>query len=79
MTPTIINPSLYYCFEDDQLVGMIESCIDDLVIAETSEWLSHSDATLGRLEANVNLRAPFTFAGMHITQSDNIYQLGQVF
>ena len=47
---TIIYPSLYCQFEDNQLVGINGSCVDDLLRAERDEWQTHSDAALERRE-----------------------------
>ena len=46
MTSTIIDPSLYCQFEDDKLVGINGSYVDDLPRAGKDEWQTHSDATL---------------------------------
>ena len=37
-----------------------------------SEWQTHSDATLERFETTGNQQTPLKFAGMHITEYDNI-------
>ena len=73
MTPTIIYPSLYCQFEDNQLVGINGSYVDGLPRPGTDEWQTHSDATLERFETSGNKKAPFTFAGMHITDSENMH------
>ena len=75
MTPIIIDPSLYCQFEDDQIVGINGSYVDDLLQAGTNEQQTHADATFERFETTGNQQAPFTFAGMHITESDNIYHI----
>ena len=62
MTPTIINPFLFCKFEDDQLVGINGSYVDDFLRAGTDDWQIHSDATLERLETTGNQQAPFTIA-----------------
>ena len=72
MNPTIIDPSLYGTFDDDQLLGINGSYVNDLLRAGTDEWKTHSDAIFERFETTKNQQAPFTFAGMHITESDNI-------
>ena len=38
---------------------------------------NYSDATLERVETTRNQQAPFTFAGMHITEFDNMYHIDQ--
>ena len=72
MTLTIINPSLYCQFEDDQLVGMYENFVDDFLRAGADEWKTHSNATLERFEPTGNQQISFTFSGIHITESDNM-------
>ena len=48
MTPTIIDPFLYWQFEDNQHVEIYGRYVDDLVQAGTKEKKAHSDATLER-------------------------------
>ena len=79
MTLTTINLSLYCQFEDDQHVGINGGYADDLLRARTYEWEIHSDATPERFERTGNQQATFTFAEMHITESDNMYQIDQDF
>ena len=79
MTPTIIDPSLYCQFEDDQLFGINGSYVDDLLRAGADEWQTHSDATLERFETTRNQQASFIFAEMHITESGNMYHIDQDF
>ena len=66
---TLIDISLYWQFEDEQLLGINASSIDDLLRAGADGWQTHSDATLERSETTRNQQAPFTSAGMHITES----------
>ena len=68
MTPTTIDPSLYYQFEDDRLVWINGIYVDDLLRAGKDEWKTHSDAILERFEITGNQQVPFTFAGMNITE-----------
>ena len=77
MTTTIIDPSLYCQFEDEQLVGINGGYVDNFPRAETDEWQTHSHATLERLENNREQQAPCTFAGMNITEYDNMYCFNQ--
>ena len=77
MIPTIIDSSLYCQFEDNQLEGINGSYVDDLLRAGTDEWQTHSDATLERFKTTGNQQAPFTFAGMHTTESDNTHHIDQ--
>ena len=79
MTPAIINPSLYFQFEDDQLVRALGIYVGDLLRAETNDWQTHLDSTFERFETIGNQQAPFTFAGIHITESDNKYTIDQDF
>ena len=79
MTHTIIDPSLYYQLEDDKLVRINGVYVSDLLRAETDERQTHSDATLERFETAENQQTPFTFAGMHITEYDNMYHIDQDF
>ena len=77
MTSVIVDPSLYCYFEDDQLILINWSYVDDLLRAGTDEWQTHSDATHERFETIGKQQVPFTFAGMHITESDNMYHRDQ--
>ena len=79
MIPTIIDPSLYCQSEDNRLMRIKGSYVDDLLRAGTNEWQIHSDATLERFEKSGNQQAPFTFAVMHITESENTYHIDQDF
>ena len=79
MTPKIIDRSLYCQFEDDQLVGINGSYVDDLLRAGTDEWKNYSDATLERFETTGSQQAPSIFAGMHITESENMFHIDQDF
>ena len=60
-------------------MGISEDYVDDLLRAGTNEWQTHSDATLERSDTTGNQQEPFNFAGMHITESDNIYHTDQDF
>ena len=40
---------------------------------------NHSDATFERFETAGNQQAPFIFAGIHITESDNLYHIDRDF
>ena len=77
MIPTIIDPCLYFQFEDEQLVGINGSEVDDLLRAGTNERRTYSDYTLERFETIGNQQAPFTFAGIYIIESDNMYHIDQ--
>ena len=44
-------------------------------VQEQNRGQTHSDATLERLETTGNQQAPFIFAVMHITESDNMYHI----
>ena len=79
MSPPIIDPSLNFQFEDDQLVGSNGSYVDDIFRQGTDEWQTHSDATLERFETTGNQQEPFAFAWMHITESHNVYNIEQDF
>ena len=79
MISTIIDPSLYWQFEYDKLVGINESYVDDLLRAGTNEWQTDSDATLERFETTGNQQAPFIFAGIYIIESDKMYHIDQGF
>ena len=72
MDPKIIDPSLYCQFEDDQLVRNNRNYDDVFLRAGTDEWETRLDATLERLETTGNQQAQFTFAGMHISESDDM-------
>ena len=60
-------------------MGTNESYVDDLLRVETNEWQTHSDATLERLESAGNQKESFTFAGIHITEPDNLYHIDDYF
>ena len=77
MKPIIIDPSLYCQFEDEEFVRINGSNVDDRLRAGTDESQTHSDATLGRFGTTENQQAPLTLAGMHITESENMYHIDQ--
>ena len=79
MIPTIIDPSLYCQFEDDQLVGINGRYVDDFLRVGMNEWQTHSEATLKQFETYENQEAPLTFAGMYIIDSENMYHIDQYF
>ena len=56
-------------------MGINRSYTDGLFRAGTDEWESHSDAKPERFETTGNQQEPLTFAGMHITESDNMYHI----
>ena len=79
MIPTILDPSLDCQCEDDRLVRINGSYVDDLLRAGMDEWQIPSDATLERFGTTANKQAPFTFAGMHVTESDIMHLIDQDF
>ena len=79
MTQTIIDPSLYCKFEKDELDGLNGNYVDDLLRAETNDWQTQSEAALERFETTGNEEPPFTFAGMHITYNQGMFNIDQDF
>ena len=79
MTSTITDPSLYRQFEDEQLMGINGSFVNELLRAGTDEWQTHSDATPGRFETTGNEQEPLKFAGIHIIESDNMHHIDRDF
>ena len=77
MTPTIIDPSLYCKFEGNQLVDFNDSYVDDLPRAGTEEWKTQAGETLERFETTGNEQPSFNFAGMHITQVEDMLHIDQ--
>ena len=77
MTSATIDPSLYCLFEDDKLVGIDGSYVDDLLRAGTNEWKTHWDATVERIQITEIKQEQLTFIGMRITESENMYQIDQ--
>ena len=53
-TPTIVNQSLYFLFEDDQRDGINGIYIDDLLRTGTDNWEIYSNDTLIRFETTEN-------------------------
>ena len=76
---TIIDPFLYSQLEEDQLVGINESYVDDLLLAGTDNWKILSNDTFKWFEATENQQTRFTFAKMHIIESENLYHIDQDF
>ena len=61
------------------LFRMNISYVNELLQTGTNECKTHSDDTLERFGATRNQQAPFTFAGMYITESDKMYHIDQEF
>ena len=79
ITRAIIDAFLYCQIEDDQVIEINESYVDDLFRAGTEKWKTHLDATLERSETTGNQQTPSTLARMHISDSDNMYHIYQDF
>ena len=75
MIPLLIDPFLYWKFEDDQFFRTIACYVDDLLRAGPDKWKTNSDASLDRIETDGNQQAPFPFAGMHVTESESMYRI----
>ena len=77
MTHTMIDPSLHCQLGDGQHVGINGNYVDDLLRVGTDNCKIHSNATLERSETTGNQQEPFSFALMHINESDNVYHIDQ--
>ena len=75
ITPTIIDSSLYYQLEDDQLVGVNGSYFDDLLRAGTDNWKTHSNDTFEQFGTAGKQQPPFAFTGMLITDFGNMFHI----
>ena len=69
MTPTVVDPSLYYLFRSGELIGINGSYIDDLLRGGNNESESIIHVTLGRFETSGNEDTPPTFAGININST----------
>ena len=79
MTPTIIDPSPYCKFEKSQIIGINRSYVDGLLHKGTRESRSQADATIEGLETAGNEQPSFTFAGVHITEQQDMLYIDQDF
>ena len=79
MTPGSIDLSLYFKFEDDQIIGLNGSCANDLLRIETSEWMTLADATLERFETAGSDQYTLTFTGVYITEKQDMLIIDQDF
>ena len=79
MIPIIIDASLYCQFEDDRLVIINGSYIEDLFRAGAHERKTHSDATPERLETTANQQEPLNFSRMYVSEPDSMYNFDQDF
>ena len=55
------DPSLYCKFENDQIIGINGSCVDDIPRTGINERRSQADATPERFATTGNGQPPFTF------------------
>lgn len=80
LKPTVTDPSLYFSFSDENLIGINGSYVDDLLRAGRSEFKSLCNRTHERIKRSVNDSPPFTFAGYNIEkQTDVPYAIDQTF
>ena len=79
IVPTIIDPPLHCQLKDNQLLGINGNYVDDLLRTGMNEWQTHSDVTVEQFGTTENQQKPFTFAGMHITESENMYHIDRDF
>ena len=75
MIPTLIDLSLHYQFENEQLVGIHRSYANDLLRARTDDRTTQPDATLEWLKTTENKHAPLTLAEMHTNEPDILYRI----
>ena len=61
MIPTIIDPSLSWKFEDDQLIGINGTYVDDSLQAVANKWKIQASETLKRFETTGNKQPLFKF------------------
>ena len=60
-------------------MGIKRGYVDELLRVGSDERQTHSDAMLERFETGGSKYAPFALAGMHITESENMYHVDQDF
>ena len=79
LQPTKADPSLYFSFRDDKLVGIHGSYVDDLLRSGDSEFKEFCEATHRRFETSGDEDLPVTFAGFNITNHNNQLSMEQTF
>ena len=79
MISTIIDPSLYCRFENNQIIGINISYADDVLRTGANKWMSQADSTLERFETTGDDQPPFIFAGLNITEKQDMLNIDQDF
>ena len=74
MTQTIIDPSLYCKFEENELVGLNVGYVDDLPRAGADECYS-TDESLEIFETTGREELPLIFYGMRITDNEDMFHI----
>ena len=79
-TPTKADPSLYLAHDNDTLIGLNGSYVDDLLRAGTPTFRKTCSETLKRFETSGDEHPPFTFAGFNIAKRTDVpYAIDQLF
>ena len=79
MTLTTIEPSLYFKFEDNQLIGIDGSYSDILLRARVDKWQILANAALERFETTRNEQPPLILAGMNLPEVEDMLPIDQDF
>ena len=80
MEPSNADPSLYFKFDGNILIGMNGTYVDDLLRCGLPEFESMVQKTYERFETTGTEELPFTFAGINIRlQPDDSFALDQLF
>ena len=77
MIPAVTDPSLYRKPENDQLIVIDGSYVDDLIRAKNDQWEHLSHPTLESFETTGNEQPPFTFAVMRVAEARNMIIIHQ--
>ena len=74
MIPTIIELLFYYKFENDQIVDIPGSDVDDLLRARDNGWERQAHSTLESFEGAGDKQTSFPFVRMNISEKDDIIE-----
>ena len=80
MEPSMSDPSLYFHFDGDRLIGINGTYVDDLLRCITKKFEEKSKLTYDKFETSDAEELPLTFAGINIQQKpDDSYALDLLF
>ena len=74
------DPSLYFHFDSDKLVGINGTYVDDLLRCSTKKFEEKAKIIYDKFETSSTEELPLTFAGINIQQKpDDSFALDQLF